>query len=241
MTNTFVTRFDRELLEQVRVFVAGMDDDVIIRTTLEKFGLGEDDRTRGRYLVSETKKALEWEDAGTAWNFLSVDKEGRLREARHWYKDARRRYVRSCVRSAEEEAGWGGCGPALQWNPLKKLTVGFWIAIGHFLHIFSPKVFFGHRVEFRRKLRLAAGEKPEGAPLPKDTALVELSSWYERWRLIAQRVFRQAPHMLLKVGLKPGKAPPRLRTAEGRSQYGEGFYKSPEHPTGCDQMSSNPA
>lgn len=79
-----------------------------------------------------------------------------------------------------------------------------------------------HRAERRKNLRRAAEEKPADAPPPKDTALVELAGWYERWRLLAQRVFRQRPDLMAPYGLKPGRAPQRLRSRVAQIQYGEG-------------------
>ena len=65
------------------------------------------------------------------------------------------------------------------------------------------------------------GERPEGAPPPKDTTLVELRGWYERWHLLAQRVFRGREDLLAPFGLTSGKAPPRLRGKAAQIKYGE--------------------
>jgi hypothetical protein len=94
------------------------------------------------------------------------------------------------------------------------------LALWHAKDALSARAWLAQRRELARDVRRARGEKPEAAPPPKDTALVELAGWYERWRLLAHRVFRERPDLLEPFGLKPGKAPPRLRGAEA-AKYGE--------------------
>jgi len=200
-----VTRFDEELLEKARRFLAASEDHTDSRAILEQFGYAEADRVRGRTLISSVAMSLEWERAGIAWNFLSPTPERRRDEALHWYRDTRRRYMRDCFRAAELASHWFGDGGALR----------------HCLRIFSIAAWRGHRAELRRNLERARGEKPADAPPPKDTALVELAGWYERFRLLAQRVFRGRPDLLTPYGLTVGKAPPRLRGKLAQIRYGE--------------------
>jgi hypothetical protein len=93
---------------------------------------------------------------------------------------------------------------------------GLW----HAKDALSVRAWLAQRADLARNVQRARGPKPSSAPPPKDTALVELAGWYERWRLLAHRVFRERPDLLEPFGLKPGKAPPRLRTA-GAEKYGE--------------------
>ena len=216
-----VTRFDEELLEKARRFLAASEDHADSRAILEQFGYAEADRVRGRTLISSVAMSLEWERAGTAWNFLSPTPERRRDEALNWYRDARRRYMRDCFRAAELASHWFGDGGAARWGLGRKLTVGLVFALRHGLRIFSIAAWRGHRAELRRNLERARGEKPANAPPPKDTALVELAGWYERFRLLAQRVFRGRPDLLTPYGLTVGKAPPRLRGKLAQIRYGE--------------------
>jgi hypothetical protein len=78
-----------------------------------------------------------------------------------------------------------------------------------------------HRRELARDLVRARGERPVDAPPPKDTVIVELMGWYERWKMLAQRVFRGRPDLMAPYGLVPGKASPRLRNKAAQIKYGE--------------------
>src|SRR5262249_11168620 len=83
-----------------------------------------------------------------------------------------------------------------------------------------PRAWLAHRHELRANVARAKGPRPADAPPPKDTALVELAGWYERWRLLAHRVFRDRPDMLAAYVLNPGKASRRIR-GKGAAKYGE--------------------
>ena len=217
-----ITHYDEELLEKARIFLRAADEQPESRAFLEKYGFSGPERERGRTLVRNTERSFEWERAGKAWNFLSPTAERRLEEARHWYADTRRRYLRSCLHAAEEESGWVGYKPSAQWSLGRKATLGLAIGLRHALRAASPGAFFQHRAELRRNLVRARGERPADAPPPKDSSLVELSGWYEHWRLLAQRVFRERPDLMTPYGLVPGKAPPRLRSRSAQEKYGEG-------------------
>ncbi len=200
---TWITRFDEELLENSRRFLGAADANPQSRAPRSSSSsFTEAERERGRTLIRATERSFEWERAGTAWNFLSPTPERRRAEAIHWFKDGRRRYLRDCVRAAESAHGVR----AIVEQVAKAL---------------SPFAYLEERAQFKRNLARAAGEKPADAPPPKDTALVELAGWYEHWRLLAQRVFRQRPDLMAPYGLKPGKAPPRLRGKEAKLKYGE--------------------
>jgi hypothetical protein len=218
---TWVTSYDRELLEHAGALLAGLEQSSNARAVLERFGLDQAERERGRQLHEDTARAFEWEERGVAWSFLSPTPERRTAEAKHWYRDTRERHLRECLRLAEEESGWIGHRAASRWPLQRKLLEGSRIAARHLLHVFSLRAFLEHRAELRENLRRAQGEPPAGAPPPKDTALVQLSGWYERWRLLAQRVFRKTPEELTALGLVPGKAPPRLRAPSARKEFGE--------------------
>ena len=82
------------------------------------------------------------------------------------------------------------------------------------------RAYVTHAASLRRNVERGQGPKPADAPPPKDTALVELAGWYERWRLLAHRVFRERGDLMAPYGLTPGKAPPRLRGKEA-VKYGE--------------------
>lgn len=218
---TWVTNYDRQLLERAGRFLAGLDESTRAREVLGHLGLSEEALVRGRQLHAATARALDWEERGIAWNFLSPTPERRLVEARHWYRDARRRHVRECLRLAEEESGWIGYRAASRWPLQKKLLEGTPIALRHLVRAFSIEAFLAHRAELAENLRRAKGPVPADAPPPKDTALAELSGWFERWRLLAQRAFRETPELLAALGLSAGKAPPRLRTPRARRELAE--------------------
>ena len=216
-----ITRFDEELLEKARLFLRAADENPESRAFLEKFGFSAQERARGHTLVENTRLAFEWEREGKAWNFLSPTPERRLEEARYWYADTRRRYLRDCLRAAEDESGWTGYKPPAQWSLARKATVGLAIALRHAVRAASPRAWLGHRAALRRNLERALGERPADAPPPKDSTLVELSGWYEHWRLLAQRVFRERGDLMSPYGLVPGKAPPRLRSRSAQLKFGE--------------------
>jgi hypothetical protein len=216
-----INHFEDELLEKARLFLKAAEENSGSRAYLEDFGFAPAERDRGHTLVRNVERSFEWERRGIAWNFLSPTVERRLLEARHWYKDRRRRHVRACLRAAEEESGWVGYGPHSSWNFSRKATQGLAIALRHALRAASPAALLRHRAELRRNLASARGEKPADAPPPKDSALVELAGWYEHWRLLAQRIFRERPELMAPYGLVPGKAPPRLRSHSARLKFGE--------------------
>lgn len=216
-----ITRFDEELVEKARHYLAGVDAQPQSRALLEQYGMIPAEVERGRTLVENAIRSFEWERTGQAWNFLSPTPERRRAEAVAWYKDARRRHIRECLRRAEELAGWNGDGPATRWSLRRKLTEGTRLAMGEMRRAASIATYRRHRGELARDLERAAGTKPTDAPPPKDTTLVELSGWYERWRLLAQRIFRGRPDLMLPFGLTPGKAPPRLRGKQAKLKYGE--------------------
>jgi hypothetical protein len=200
---TRITRFDEELLAKARQFLAAADANEASRAILEQYGFTEGERERGRDLTAKTERSFEWERSGQAWNFLSPTPARRAAEARHWFKDARRRHVRSCLRAAEQSKSLGE-------------------VLGAIRRALSITTYLAHRAELKRNLERSQGERPVDAPPPKDTNLVELSGWYERWRLLAQRVFRGRPDLMAPYGLVPGKAPPRLRGKLAQLRYGEG-------------------
>lgn len=216
-----ITRFDEELVIKARQFVKAAAENPDSRAVLTKYGYADEEHRRGEMLIRNTERAFEWERDGRAWNFLSSTAERRRVEAMAWYADTRRRYMRDCFRTAEEASGFSGDRPPSKWAWPKKATVGIAIGLGHALRAMSPSAYREHRAELALNLTRAAGQKPEDAPPPKDTALVELSGWYERWRLLAQRLFRERPDMMTPYGLTPGKAPPRLRSRSAQVKFGE--------------------
>ena len=216
-----ITHFDEELLEKAKVFLRAADENPASRAFLEKFGFSAQERDRGRTLVENTRRSFEWEREGNAWNFLSPTPERRIEEARYWYADTRRRYVRNCLRAAEEESGWVGQKPAAHWTLARKATLGLAIALKHAVRAASPSAYLEHRAALRRNVERARGERAADAPPPKDSSLVALSGWYERWRLLAQRVFRERGDLMSPFGLVPGKAPPRLRSRSAQAKFGE--------------------
>ena len=219
MRPAVITKFDVELVAKSKVFLEAAEQNSGSRALLERFGYSSEEHERGRRLVRDAELSFDWENAGTAWNFLSRTPEKRIAEARHWYADTRRRHMRACLRRAEEVSGWG-TGAAQGWPLWRKLTVGTALALREAARAASPLIWLEQRAERKRDLLRACGPKPEGAPPPKDTALVELGGWYERWRLLAQRVFRERSDLMAPYGLTPGKAPPRLRGKEA-AKYGE--------------------
>ena len=200
---TWVTRFDEELLQKSKTFLRAAAEQPESRKLLEQFGFDNDEQARGQLLATNTERSFQWEREGRAWNFLSPTVDQRLAEAQHWFKDARKRHKNECFRSAEE-------------------AKGLFAKLREVRRMYSRTVKREQRVQLAKDLAAARGDKPEGAPPPKDTALVELQGYYERWRLLAQRVFRERPDMMAPYGLTPGKAPPRLRGKLARLKYGEG-------------------
>jgi hypothetical protein len=215
-----ITKYDLELVDLARTFLAAAEANPASRAMLEKYGFSTEEQVRGAHLVCEAERSFAWVRAGKAYDFLSPTPEKRVAEAHGWYADTRRRYMRDCIRKAEEAAGWVGRGSRSRWPLWRKLTQGTLVAFTHAKEVTSLRAWVGHRRELRRNLKRAKGPRPKDAPPPKDTALVELAGWYERWRLLAHRVFRQRPDLLAPYGLKPGKAPPRLRGKEA-AKYGE--------------------
>jgi len=219
MKRAVITEFDVELVGKSRLFLEAAEANPESRALLQQFGYSKEEHDRGVRLVAEAARSFEWEKAGTAWIFLSRTPDKRVEEARYWYKDVRLRYMRACFRRAEEAAGWSR-GSASSWPLWRKLTVGTARGLFEAARAASPSALREHRAELRVDVERAKGPKPEGAPPPKDTALVELGGWYERWRLLAQRVFRERADLMAPYGLTPGQAPPRLRGKEA-AKYGE--------------------
>ena len=220
--NAKITQYDEELVAKSRVFLDGAEKDPESTALLDRYGFSAEERARGRVLIVNAEASFAWERAGKAWNFLSPTPARREKEARDWYADAVRRYVQSCLRDAEAAAGWTGQGDAAGWSVGRKLTLGTLRALPHVLRAASPEAQKRLRDELRVNLERAKGERPEGAPPPKDTTLVELRGWYERWHLLAHRVFRGRDDLLAPLGLHSGKAPPRLRGKSAQLKYGEG-------------------
>jgi hypothetical protein len=216
-----ITNYDVELVDKARVFLTAAAVNPASRAILERYGFDASEVERGTTLVADSERAFAAERAGTAWNFLARTPGARVAEARHWYVDKRRRWLRECFRRAEEEIGFVGAGAAAQRPLGAKLASAIVIAPRYAARALSPRVWREHRAERADNLRAARGDRPASAPPPKDTVLVELAGWYERWRLLAQRVFRDRPDLMAPFGLVPGKAPPRLRNKEARTKYGE--------------------
>ncbi len=216
-----ITQYDEDLVRKSRLFLQAAAQNPASTALLDKYGFSEEERARGRELVKNAELSFEWERAGKAWNFLSPTPERRMKEAREWYADAVRRYIRSCFREAEAAAGWTGDGPAAGWPASRKLTLGTLQALPHVARAASPSAMLRLRAELKENLEHARGERPEGAPPPKDTTLVELRGWYERWHLLAHRVLRGRDDLLAPFGLVSGKAPPRLRGRAAQIKYGE--------------------
>ncbi len=199
-----ITRFDEELVTHVNTFLSGLRDHTEGAALLAQHGLDPIARAKGEWLVQETERAFEWERQGKAWNYLSPTPERRAVEARYWYKDGLCRHRQSCFRAVEKELRDRRPGSLLR-------------AVRCALRAFSPSIYIGKHREFRRELVRAKGERPADAPLPKDTALVELAGWYERWSLMAIQIFRERPDLAAPLGLKPGRAAQRLRTKAVRN------------------------
>ena len=220
MITSKITQYDEELVQKSRQFLDAAKKYPLSREVLEKYGYTKEESDRGEILVRDSLASFEWEQKGIAWNFLSPTAERRMKEARDWYADRRRRWVRECFRNAEEEAGWVGSRPASKWPLQRKLTAGMLLALEQAVKALSLAKWREHKDQLAEDLRMAAGERPAGSPPPKDTVLVELNGWYERWRLLAQRVFRERPDLMAPFGLTPGKAPPRLR-GKAAAAFGE--------------------
>ena len=197
-----VTSFDRLLVAHSRRFLEAAEAHPASLQLLLRYGFSAEEQQRGHRLVRDCDRAFAEEAAGTAWNFLSPTPERRVAEARDWYRDRRRRWRQRCIRTAEA----GGLASAAR----------------QLLLAISPAIWQQHRAELAENLRRARGSRPVDAPPPKDTVIVELAGWYERWKLLAQRVFRDRPDLMEPFGLVPGKASPRLRNKEARVRYGEG-------------------
>ena len=217
---TWVTRFDDELVEKSRIFVRAAEENADSRAVLAQFGFSPEELLRGRTLVAATERSLDWERRGIAYNFLSRSPERRRAEARAWFREARRRYRTVVFRRAEERAGFTGSGPAARRLLVWKLTIGAAVWLLNALALAAPGPYLVERAVLKKNLAAAQADKPADAPPPKDSALVELAGWYERWRLLAQRVFRERADLMAPYGLTPGKAPPRLRGA-GAAKFGE--------------------
>lgn len=216
-----ITQYDEELVVNARRFLEAAEKNPDSRAVLERFGYSKEEHDRGHVLVRDAVRAFEWERDGKAWNFLSPTPERRAQEARAWHAEALRRHAQSCFRAAEQAAGWTGDGPSRSWSLRRKLTLGTLLALREAAGAASPAFFIEAREELKRNLEAARGERPEGAPPPKDTVLVELRGWYERWHLLAHRVFRGRNDLLAPFGLVSGKAPPRLRGKAAKIKYGE--------------------
>jgi hypothetical protein len=204
------TPYERALVDRAELFVRTLDANAESRAIFERFGLKGDDRERGRRLVEQARMALAWTDGGVAWEFLEPTPERRAREAHAWYRDRRRRHLRACLRRAE-----AALGPSL--GPLERVRE----LAGALAAAASPLVRWRDLDRLRADLARAVRGRPADAPPPKDSVLVELSGWYERWRLLAHRTLRQRPDLLALYGLVPGTPPPRLRGREGELRYGE--------------------
>jgi hypothetical protein len=214
-----VTKFDEALLVDARRFLDAIEARPDTRIALEAYGFDQKALDRGRFVVGETARAFEWERAGKAWNYISPTPERREKEALYWYKDARRRYRQACFRAA---------GAALRsGRGLGALAS----AAGHAMSAFSPSAAAEQRREFKREIDLARGERPNDAPLPKDTVLVELSGWYDHWSLAARQAFRDKPEVLPSLGLTPGRAPRRLRNKNDRFGRSSAMRRADSDPT----------
>lgn len=215
-----ITKFDEELCANTRRFLEAAEKSPDSRAVLERFGYSKEEHERGHELVRDAELAFQWEREGKAWNFLSPTPERRIAEARAWHAEAIRRHVQSRLKAAEQAAGWTE-GPAHGWSLRKKLTLGTLLALREAAGTASPQFWMEQRAALAKNLEAARGERPAGAPPPKDTVLVELRGWYERWHLLAHRVFRGRNDLLAPFGLVSGKAPPRLRGKAAKIKYGE--------------------
>jgi hypothetical protein len=194
-----VTQYDEELVGKARRFVQALDGHPEIVTALSSYNLDAAALERGRFLVAECERAFEWERAGKAWNYLEPTPDRRVAEAHYWYRDARRRYKQACFRAAEAELARRG-------------AAGLYAALTEALAAYSPGMKRAQEREYLEEIIKARGERPFNAPMPKDTAVVQLCGWYERWSLAAIETFRHQPETVTELGLAVGKAPPqRLR------------------------------
>jgi hypothetical protein len=208
---TNITRFDEELLASAQRFLNAAERHPESRAVLEKYGFSKEEQERGHLLISNSERAFECERTGTAWNFLAKTPMTRRREAFDWFVDTRWRRFRMGFVDAEK---------AFQSAPSVLAKVGG--AVQALLPAFSPVGLVKDQITLLYDLVRAGEERPSDAPPPKDTTLVELQGWYEKWRLLAQRVFRGRSDLLAPFGLTTGKAPPRLRGKQARLKYGEG-------------------
>ena len=138
-----MNRFEEELLEKARAFLKAAEEHAESRAFLEEYGFKPDEQQRGRNLVTNVARSFDWERDGKAWNFLSPTVERRQAEARHWYKDQRRRHVTGCFRAF---------GDSMSPRDM--------------LRALSPSVWLRQRSQLRRDLERARGEKPADAPPP---------------------------------------------------------------------------
>lgn len=199
-----VTKFDEALLAEAQRLLDAVHAQPHVHAALQSYGFDDAALKRGRFLVRETERAFEWEKAGKAWNYISPTPERRVKEARYWYQDARRRYRQECFRAAEAVLrSRSGIGAALA-------------ATGQAMRSLSLGAFLRQRRDFKKELLLARGERPSDSPLPKDTILAELSGWYDRWSLAARQALRDSPEVLLSMGLTPGRLPRRVRNKHDR-------------------------
>jgi hypothetical protein len=199
-----VTKYDEALLADAQRLLDAMEAQREAYAALQSYGFDDAALQRGRFVVRETERAFEWEKAGKAWNYISPTSERRVREARYWYKDARRRYRQECFRAAEAAMrSRSGIGAVLA-------------ATGQAMRSLSLLAFLRQRRDFKKELLLARGERPSDSPLPKDTVLAELSGWYDRWSLAARQALRETPELLLSMGLTPGRLPRRVRNKHDR-------------------------
>lgn len=217
-----ITKYEEELVAQSRRFLDAADANLDAREVLEKYGYVEAERVRGRELVEAAERAFAWEREGKAWSFISPTPEKRLREAKDWHTEAIRRFLQGRVKAAEVAAGLTVTSRAYRWPLRRKLTEGLLLAARELIQAGDPQFWIDERAEFKKNLVAAAGDRPEGAPPPKDTVIVELRGWYERWHLLAHRLFRGRNDLLAPFGLVSGKAPPRLRGKVAQKMYGEG-------------------
>jgi hypothetical protein len=221
MSGAKITEFDEELVRHARRFLEAAEAHPESRLVLERYDYSKEEHARGHKLVREAALAFQWEREGKAWNFLSPTPERRVMEARAWFAENLRRHAQSSFRAADAAIGFSGEGPASKWPLSRKLTVGLALALREAAVAFSPRFFLDQRAQLARNLERARGDRPAGAPPPKDTVIVELRGWYERWHLLAHRVFRGRNDLLSPFGLISGKAPPRLRGKAAKAKYGE--------------------
>jgi hypothetical protein len=194
-----INRFEEELLTAARKFLSGAETQPSSTKLLDEHGFSEEARQRGRVLIAQAEQAFQAERDGTAWNFITKTPEERRREALSWFVDTRWRRFRQGFVAVERGAVLTGLRTA-----------------------FSPLGLLEDQWTLLRDLKRAGGERPAGAPPPKDTVLVELQGWWEHWRLLAQRIFRGRNDLLAPFGLTSGKAPPRLRGKLAQIRFGEG-------------------